>query len=61
MERRKTTTSTAVKQRWLDANYQQFTVRIRPELFEEIKEYTELHNLSRSQFLAKALEKLKEG
>lgn len=54
-------TSTQVKQRWLDANLQQFSVRIRPELFEEIKEYTAQEGISRAQFLAKALEKLKEG
>lgn len=52
-------TSTAVKQKYLDKTYIQFSCRIRPELAEQLAEYMAENNLSRSEFLKAALSKLK--
>lgn len=52
--KRKTTTSTAVKQRYLDKTYTQFNVRLRNEDFEEITAFLESKGWSRAEFIRKA-------
>ncbi len=52
-------TSSAVKQKFNEKTYEQFNVRILPELDERIKNYCKKNNnLSRSQFLQKAINEL---
>ena len=53
-------TSTQVKARYNKKAYKQFNVQIKPELFNRIDDYCKLNNLSRSEFLLKAIEKLAE-
>lgn len=57
-QKRKTTTSTAVKYRYNSKTYKQFNVQIKPELFERISAYCQKEGLSRSQFLERALNAL---
>ncbi|MEG2429324.1 MAG: hypothetical protein RSA99_02980 [Oscillospiraceae bacterium] len=57
--KRKTTTSTAVKDRWNAKNYKRFETRIKPDFHQEIEEYLVENSLSKSQFLKKAFENLK--
>lgn len=52
--KRKTTTSTAVKQRYLDKTYTQFNVRLRNEDFDEITAFLESKGWSRAEFIRKA-------
>ena len=56
---RKTTTSTAVKQRYLDKTYTQFNVRLRNEDFDEITAFLEEKGWSRAEFIRKAYEIIK--
>lgn len=60
LPKRKTTTSTAVKARYNKKAYKQFNVQIKPDLHEKITLYCEENNLSRSQFLALAIDTLKK-
>ncbi len=53
-------TSSAVKQKYNEKTYTQFNVRILPELDARIKNYCDKNNLSRSQFLQKAIENLEK-
>ena len=53
-------TSTQVKARYNKKAYKQFNVQIKPELFERIDDYCKSNNLSISEFLLKAIEKLAE-
>lgn len=48
-------TSTQVKARYNKKAYRQFNVQIKPELFDKITDYCAENNLSRSEFLAKAV------
>lgn len=59
-EKRKTHTSSAVKNRYNQKHYKVFRASVKPELYGEIEEYKKENNLSNPQFLAKAIEKLKE-
>lgn len=54
-------TSTQVKARYNKKAYKQFNVQIKPELFDRINNYCKSNDLSRSEFLLKAIEKLAEG
>lgn len=51
-------TSTEVKSRWNKAHYKEFRSQIKPELYESIIAYMERENISRSQFLERAIEAL---
>lgn len=54
-------TSSEVKLRYNRKTYKQFNVQIKPELFERITAYCTENNLSRSEFLQKAIERLAES
>ena len=54
-------TSSAVKYKYNSKNYKQFNVQIKPALFEEISEYCTAENISRSEFLKRAIEVLASG
>ena len=55
---RKTHTSTAVKLKYLNKHYVQYNVRIKPELDEQIKGYLTREGISKSEFLARAIDAL---
>lgn len=57
-EKRKTHTSTAVKNRYNQKHYKVFRASIKPDLYDQIESYKEKHGLSNPQFLAKAIEAL---
>lgn len=59
-EKRKTHTSAAVKNRYNQKHYKVFRASLKPDLYAEIEEYKKENKLSNPQFLAKAIEKLKE-
>ena len=59
-EKRRTTTSTAVKQRYNDKTYTQFNVRIRNEDAAEILEFIESRGWSKADFVKAAYATLKE-
>lgn len=58
-EKRRTTTSTAVKQRYNNKTYTQFNVRIRNEEAAEILEFIESRGWSKAEFVKVAYELLK--
>ena len=58
-EKRRTTTSTAVKQRYNDKTYTQFNVRIRHEDAAEILEFIESRGWSKADFIKAAYAALK--
>lgn len=51
-------TSTAVKNKYNKKTYENFNVRLRPELFNRIDTYCKENNISRSQFLLRAIDTL---
>jgi len=53
--KRKTTTSTAVKQRYNAAHYVSMTVQIKPELDTALRAYLEREGISRAEYLQRAL------
>ena len=57
-EKRKTYTSTAVKNRYNQKHYKVFRASIKPDLYEKIEDYKKKNGLSNPQFLAKAMEEL---
>lgn len=59
-EKRKTRTSSAVKNRYNQKHYKVFRASIKPDLYQEIEELKAEHNLSNPKFLAKAVEVLKK-
>lgn len=60
--KRKTTTSTAVKQRYIDKTYTQFNIKLRNEEAEEITAFLAEKGWSRAEFIKKAYEIMtKEG
>lgn len=59
--KRKTRTSTAVKQRYIDKTYTQFNCRIRNEEAVEILEYLSTKGLSRAEFVKKAYALMREA
>lgn len=57
-EKRKTHTSSAVKNRYNQKHYKVFRASVKPELYEKIEDYKSKHNLSNPKFLEKAIEML---
>ena len=53
---RKTHTSTAVKQRYIDKTYTSFSVRLRNETFAEIDEWLKDRGMSRAKFIETAFD-----
>lgn len=51
---RKTHTSTAVKQRYIDKTYTSFSVRLRNETFAEIDAWLKERGMSRAKFIETA-------
>ena len=51
-------TSTASKNKYNKKAYENFNVRIKPELFARIDAYCKKYDLSRSQFLQQAIDAL---
>lgn len=56
--KRKTHTSTAVKQRYNEKTYKKITVQVKPELAERIALYRDKEGISMSQFLQRAIDLL---
>ena len=54
-EKRTTHTSTAVKYKYNSKTYKQFNVQIKPDLFDRIDAYCKSNNISRSEFLNRAI------
>lgn len=57
--KRRTTTSTAVKQRYIDKTYTQFNCRLRNEDAAEIVEFIESRGWSKAEFIKAAYVALK--
>lgn len=57
--KRKTHTSSAVKNRYNAKNYKNFRAAIKPELYGRIDEYLKKEGISRPEFLLRAIENLK--
>lgn len=57
--KRKTKTSSAVKNRYNKKAYKRWGGALKPDLFTEIEEYREAAGLSRPQFLERAMEALR--
>lgn len=56
--KRKTRTSSAVKNRYNKKAYKQYLARVKPELYNRLSEYCERENLSKPAFLQRAIETL---
>ena len=56
MPTRKTHTSTAVKQRYIDKTYTSFSVRLRNETFDEIDAWLKERGISRASFIKTAFD-----
>ena len=59
-EKRKTHTSSAVKNRYNQKHYKVFRASIKPDLYEKIENYKNENNLSNPKLLEKAIELLLE-
>lgn len=59
--KRKTTTSTEVKQRYIDKTYTQFNCRIRNEDYAEIDEFIQSRGWSKADYIKIAYEIMKEA
>ena len=57
-KKRKTHTSSAVKQRYNSKHYKKFTMEVKFELFDRIEAYRKKENLSRAEFLQRAMDRL---
>ena len=57
-QKRKTRTSSSVKNRYNQKHYKVFRASLKPDLYEKIEDYKKEHQLSNPQFLAKAIENL---
>ena len=57
--KRKTHTSSAVKNRYNAKTYKNFRAAIKPELYGRIDEYIKQEGISRPEFLLRAIEHLK--
>ena len=57
--KRKTHTASAVKRRYNEKNYKKFRAAIKPDLYERIDEYIKDEGISRTEFLLRAIEKMK--
>ena len=58
-EKRKTKTSSAVKNKYNQKHYKVFRASLKHDIYDEVEEYKRNHNLSNPQFIQKALEALK--
>lgn len=58
--KRKTTTSSAVKNRYKAKAYKKYQADIKPPIMERIEAYNTRENLSKSQFLERAIETLEK-
>lgn len=54
------TSATKAKNKYNKENYKQFKANLKPDLFTRIDEYCKKHELSRSQFLTKAIDLLEK-
>lgn len=59
-QKRKTVTSSAVKNRYNQKHYKVFRASVKHELFDEIERYKKENNLSNPQFLANAMDLLRK-
>ena len=59
-QKRKTVTSSAVKNRYNQKHYKVFRASLKHELYDEIENYKKENNLNNPQFLAKAMEILRK-
>ena len=59
--KRKTHTSSAVKNRYNAKTYKVYSASIKPPLFDRIDKYQEKESLSRPQFLERAINALEES
>ena len=57
--KRKTHTSSAVKNRYNAKNYKNFRAAIKPELYDRIDDYIKQEGISRPEFLLKKKKKMK--
>lgn len=58
---RKTRTSTAVKQRYIDKTYTAFQARLRNEDYAEIDDFIKSRGWSKAEFIKRAYDKLQNG
>nr|DAH38160.1 MAG TPA: Proline dehydrogenase/DNA Complex, Proline, Utilization, DNA, DNA [Caudoviricetes sp.] len=58
---RKTTTSTAVKQRYINKTYTSFNVHLRNEIFAEIDAWLKEHCMSRATFIKTAFDMMQNN
>lgn len=56
--KRKTHTSSAVKNRYNAKAYRQFAARVKPPLYQRIEDYTAKEGISKPEFLQRAIEVL---
>ena len=61
MPTRKTHTSTAVKQRYIDKTYTSFSVRLRNETFTEIDAWLKENGMSRAKFIKSAFDMMQNN
>ena len=61
MPTRKTNTSTAVKQRYIDKTYTSFSVHLRNETFAEIDAWLKERGMSRAKFIKSAFEMMQNN
>ena len=59
--KRKSTTSTAVKQRYIDKTYTEFRAKLRNEDYVEIDEFIQSRGWSKADYIKKAYEIMKEN
>lgn len=57
--KRKTHTSSSVKNRYNAKAYKRFNAAIKPDLYERIDEYIKTEGISRPEFLLRAIENLR--
>ena len=61
MQTRKTHTSTAVKQRYIDKTYTSFSVRLRNETFAEVDAWLKENGMSRAKFIKSAFDMMQNN
>ncbi len=59
--KRKTTTSTAVKQRYIDKTYTEFRAKLRNEDYAEIDAFIQARGWSKAEFIKRAYSLMKEN
>ena len=59
--KRRTTTSTAVKQRYIDKTYTEFRAKLRNEDYAEIDDFIQSRGWSKAEFVKRAYESIKEN